>query len=687
MSAAWATAIFRPPIVAIGTWLYCAAVAAWLFSHWSGAAATTVIPSWWVLPSQFAGTGLVAMRIARGDLSGPRLAAWSLLLASILTDAVATAGFAYLESVRADRYGTWVDAVYLLDYALMVAMCAAFFVACGGDFRRRRVWLDGLTLAIGLVALVMPFILDPVISAGQHPWPEAVASVAYAVGIVAAATMGGLLLTQITNWRREIPTLLILAGFAVALISDVWVTAGDVRGKQLQTGLPNLSDCVYVALFATAAALPGSRIRADGALPDGEGNVYGFLPVLTVLLAIVIVLGAQAHHSGLNIATTAILVLVGALLLIVRQRAVRDELRRLNQELAVRHADARLTELVRRSADAIAVVDAAGLISYLSPASEAVLGPAPGALLGTRAAALLGVGSEALLEAFVRDLTSRAAPYAELEAKVPGAGGRSRTVQIIGSDQSHNPLIDGVVLTLRDVSAQRDLEREVLEIATRERQRLSGDIHEGLGQQLTGIALLLRGASRADASGTESSRQALPPIIEHVNRAIVSVQALARGLSPLQAVRGSLAYALEQLVAETRARTQLDVVLRNTLRGDPVTAVAADHLHRIAQESIAVAAHRSGCTRIEITLASDGARLTLSIADDGRGPGPVHEADDLGLRMIGYRARMLGGATRDHAQRRRTDRGHDTAERHWCRAGQGPGGALRSRLRDGECAS
>jgi PAS domain S-box-containing protein len=492
---------------------------------------------------------------------------------------------------------------------------------------------------------VLPFILDPAILAQQKSWTDAATTVGYAAGIVTAATMAALLLMQIASWRAELAVLLIVAGFALALVSDVWVVAGTVRGESLQAGLANLIYCVYGALFATAAAVRVPPARAAAAPEVDESSAYGFLPVLTILLAIVLVLGTQARQSPFHIAVAAILVLVGAVLLVVRQRAVRGELLRLHEQLAIRQADARLTELVRRSSDAIAVVNAKGFISYVSPASEAVLGAAPAALVGTQASALLGARSEAPLGAFLRDLTARHLSYAEFEAGVADVAGRLRTVQVTGSDESHNPLIDGVVLTLRDVSAQRDLEREVLEIATRERQRLCGDIHEGLGQQLTGVALLLRGAGSKALDG-DALRRSLQPIIGHVNDAIASVQTLAHGLSPLDVVRGSLASALQRLAAETAARTRLDVVARNSVQGEGLDGVAADHLYRIAEDALAAATQRSGCTRIEITLGASADRLTLVVSDDGRGPGPGRDADALGLRMIGYRARLLGGSVR-----------------------------------------
>ena len=102
---------------------------------------------------------------------------------------------------------------------------------------------------------------------------------------------------------------------------------------------------------------------------------------------------------------------------------------------------------------------------------------------------------------------------------------------------------------LQDATARRQLEREVLEVSNREQQRIGNDLHDGLGQELTGIALLLRGLENR----AEREAPALSPSIEEVallvNDAIFTTRALARGLSPVTFDRGGLALALEELPA------------------------------------------------------------------------------------------------------------------------------------------
>ena len=84
------------------------------------------------------------------------------------------------------------------------------------------------------------------------------------------------------------------------------------------------------------------------------------------------------------------------------------------------------------------------------------------------------------------------------------------------------------------------VKREVVDIATRERKRLSTDLHEGLGQDLTGIAMLIEGLGMGVERGRPVPRSALTELTAQVNRMIGVTRDMASSLSPTQVVRGSL---------------------------------------------------------------------------------------------------------------------------------------------------
>ena len=208
---------------------------------------------------------------------------------------------------------------------------------------------------------------------------------------------------------------------------------------------------------------------------------------------------------------------------------------------------------------------------------------------------------------------------------------------------------------LQDATARRQLEREVLEVSNREQQRIGNDLHDGLGQELTGIALLLRGLENR----AEREAPALSPSIEEVallvNDAIFTTRALARGLSPVTFDRGGLSFALEELARRLSAVFHIDVrcVADHTLdRG--LESVNALHLYRIAQEAVTNAAQHGHSANVQIELRCDGDRGLLCIEDNGSGFNPaLQQSKGLGLRIMHYRAQMMAGSLRIESARAR----------------------------------
>jgi PAS domain S-box-containing protein len=201
---------------------------------------------------------------------------------------------------------------------------------------------------------------------------------------------------------------------------------------------------------------------------------------------------------------------------------------------------------------------------------------------------------------------------------------------------------------LQDATARRQLEREVLEASNREQQRIGNDLHDGLGQELTGIALLLRGLENRAEREAPSLSPAIEEVALLVNDAIFTTRALARGLSPVTFDRGGLAFALEELARRLSAMFHIDVRCEADHALEPHIAPAnALHLYRIAQEAVTNAAQHGHSDQVHISLSQDGDRGLLRIADNGTGFNPtVYQSKGLGLRIMHYRAQMMTGSLR-----------------------------------------
>jgi two-component system sensor kinase FixL len=197
----------------------------------------------------------------------------------------------------------------------------------------------------------------------------------------------------------------------------------------------------------------------------------------------------------------------------------------------------------------------------------------------------------------------------------------------------------------RDITRRVELEREILAISERAQRRLGHDLHDDLCQQLAGIEFLsqrLAGDLAArKAAGTPQARE----IAQMVQRAMSQTRELAQGLSPVRLEAEGLADALSELAAGTRKVFLCDC----HFRCDPPVLVpdhtVAIHLYRIAQEAVRNAIRHGKAHRIDIGLTAQGRSAILAVDDDGVGiPRKLPRRTGMGLRIMGYRAEVVGGS-------------------------------------------
>ncbi len=200
----------------------------------------------------------------------------------------------------------------------------------------------------------------------------------------------------------------------------------------------------------------------------------------------------------------------------------------------------------------------------------------------------------------------------------------------------------------RDLAERRRLEREILEIRVREQRRIAHDLHDGLGQQLAGIALLGRAlASKLARRGVPEVEEA-ERLAELIHQTIVESKDLARGLDPVTDDEGGLGAALDDLARSSERMFGVSCEVR-TDRTVSIDREVATHLYRIAQEAISNAVRHGEAKRVVVELALGEARLVLSVEDDGNGFPAKPDAREggsrgLGLRIMEHRARTIGGS-------------------------------------------
>lgn len=193
-----------------------------------------------------------------------------------------------------------------------------------------------------------------------------------------------------------------------------------------------------------------------------------------------------------------------------------------------------------------------------------------------------------------------------------------------------------------DITVRKRLERETLEIAAREQLRIGQELHDGVGQELTGLSLMASTLVQRlpeDRPETRIARR----LVGGFDRVHQQVRTLARGLMPVHVESRGLSVALEDLADRLAEQSGTSIEFRSKDGINAADHTTATQLFHIAQEAVANALRHGRPRHIVLTLISNPSGLCLAIEDDGVGMCDQPN-DGMGLRIMRYRADQIGGA-------------------------------------------
>ena len=199
-------------------------------------------------------------------------------------------------------------------------------------------------------------------------------------------------------------------------------------------------------------------------------------------------------------------------------------------------------------------------------------------------------------------------------------------------------------LLAAEVKERKAAEEKILEISGREQCRLGQELHDGIGQTLTGISFLSKVLAKKLASQGSGEAAEAQRICDLVTEAIVKTRELARGFYPVELESNGLLSALQDLAA--RKENVFNVKCSfETSRAIAVSDLnKATQVYRIAQEAIENAIKHGKATAIHVLLKKSGGQIHLRVRDDGIGfPKTLPQKRGMGLQIMKYRAGMLEG--------------------------------------------
>jgi two-component system CheB/CheR fusion protein len=325
----------------------------------------------------------------------------------------------------------------------------------------------------------------------------------------------------------------------------------------------------------------------------------------------------------------------------------RDITRQKRMEQALRESQARLSAIVDTAGDGLITIDDHAVVQSFNKTAEKLFGFTADEVIGHNINMLMPAPFHEAHDGYLANyLTTGVKKIIDIGREVVARRKDGSTFPIdLAVSEFHEGTRRQFTGLIRDISTRKHLEKEVLEVATEEQRRIGQDLHDSVGQELTGLGLVAE--TLADALTQQGHPDA--PLADKISagarRALSEVRALSRGLIPVEVDATGLPTALGELAA----RVQEQANVKCTFTCDPSFRwddnAAATHYYRIAQEAVTNALKHGRAKQIEIRLNAQDGRIALSVWNDG-----VSFADNgganggLGLKIMRYRAGLIDAA-------------------------------------------
>lgn len=194
-----------------------------------------------------------------------------------------------------------------------------------------------------------------------------------------------------------------------------------------------------------------------------------------------------------------------------------------------------------------------------------------------------------------------------------------------------------------DVTESRRLEKEIMGISDRERRKIGQNLHDDLCPHLIGIEGLVRVMKKKINKVSPENAKTAEIVQKLIQEAIDKSRRLARGLCPVYLVEHGLESSLTELAdnIKTVFGISCDFICKGRILFHD--NAAATHVFYIAQEAVNNAVKHSRAEGIVIEIIENINKINMRIIDNGIGIPGENKSDGMGLSIMKYRAKMIGG--------------------------------------------
>ncbi len=197
---------------------------------------------------------------------------------------------------------------------------------------------------------------------------------------------------------------------------------------------------------------------------------------------------------------------------------------------------------------------------------------------------------------------------------------------------------------MRDITDRKRLQNEIINVVDIAQQKLGQDLHDGVGQELTGLSFLCNRLTKRLESRGETEAERAREILDLVYTIIRRVRTLSRELYPPTLTENEIVFTLTEFAENIVSMFGIECLFEHDgelVVNDPFISM---QLYYVVREAVNNAIRHGRARKIIIRLTSDIERAILAIEDNGRGlPEHPDTHRGLGLRIMAYRVESING--------------------------------------------
>lgn len=314
---------------------------------------------------------------------------------------------------------------------------------------------------------------------------------------------------------------------------------------------------------------------------------------------------------------------------------------------SLKESEERLSAILNTVLDAIITIDQKGNIFNVNPATLRMFGYSESEMIGQNIKILMTSPVREELDRYLENYR-RFGPGniigVSREVLARRKDGTIFPIEASVSEVDHLGLFTGVI---RDITQRKQLQRQLLDTTERIQREFGHELHDGLGQRLTGLEMMSHSLAKSfKADSPQAAR------VQYLNRelreTLTQARLISHSLAPVPLDGDGLMLGLRELAAST---ARIPGVQCHFVCDPPVhlaDVTAATQLYRIAQEAVNNALKHGKASRVDIRLSATPSVIELCVENNGRTPRPepLRGASGVGLNLMKYRAELIGAIVR-----------------------------------------